>query len=300
MDDLQYGYGDNEARSNRLKDHLGNVRLTFTAKPEVDEWNADYEADTGTQFEYYNEAVRINSEVFDHTNVGSTHYSGRLNGTLKERFGLAKSLKVMPGDIVRAEVYAKYLDPDTAWVNGMPAFINSIVNGTAPAGTFKDGGLVGSTGGVLMPFWVLFADDHDDGNDDAPKAYLNWLVFDNDYNLIPSQSSYKQISTAGREYGQDGSHDLLETELAISESGYVYLYVSNDHYELEGEVLEVYFDDFRIEHIKSPVIQSEDFYPFGLSFNSFNRENSLINKYLYNGKEKQDALDLGWFDYGAR
>src|SRR4051812_10563772 len=63
---------------------------------------------------------------------------------------------------------------------------------------------------------------------------------------------------------------------------------------------EVYFDDFKVEHVKSPVIQSEDFYPFGLSFNSYNRENSLINKYLYNGKEKQDALDLGWFDYGAR
>lgn len=63
---------------------------------------------------------------------------------------------------------------------------------------------------------------------------------------------------------------------------------------------EVYFDDFRVEHVKSPVIQSEDFYAFGLSFNSYNRENSLINKYLYNGKEVQDALGLGWFDYGAR
>lgn len=43
-----------------------------------------------------------------------------------------------------------------------------------------------------------------------------------------------------------------------------------------------------------------DYYPFGLTFNSYARENSVPNMYQYNGKEKQDELDLGWLDYGAR
>ena len=34
--------------------------------------------------------------------------------------------------------------------------------------------------------------------------------------------------------------------------------------------------------MKSPIIQSEDFYPFGLTFNSSQRENAAKNKYLYN------------------
>ncbi len=43
-----------------------------------------------------------------------------------------------------------------------------------------------------------------------------------------------------------------------------------------------------------------DYYPFGLTFNSYQRESSTKNNYLYNGKELQDELDLGWMDYGAR
>jgi RHS repeat-associated protein len=58
----------------------------------------------------------------------------------------------------------------------------------------------------------------------------------------------------------------------------VYIYLSN---ESETPV-EVFFDDFRVEHIKSPVVQMEDYYPFGLTFNSYKRENSTENRYLYN------------------
>ena len=60
------------------------------------------------------------------------------------------------------------------------------------------------------------------------------------------------------------------------------------------------FDDFTVTHTKSPVIQAEDYYPFGLVASSYQRENSLEQNYLYNGKELQVELNLGWMDYGAR
>ena len=64
--------------------------------------------------------------------------------------------------------------------------------------------------------------------------------------------------------------------------------------------MEVYFDDFKVTQTKSPVVAQDDYYPFGLTFNSYSRENSVPNQYQYNGKEKQDELDLGWLDYGWR
>ena len=43
-----------------------------------------------------------------------------------------------------------------------------------------------------------------------------------------------------------------------------------------------------------------DYYPFGLTFNSYTRPNTTEQNYKYNGKELQDELDVNWLDYGAR
>ncbi len=49
----------------------------------------------------------------------------------------------------------------------------------------------------------------------------------------------------------------------------------------------------------APVMQQEDYYyPFGLSFRM--QDAASANRYLYNGKEKEDFHNLGWNDYSAR
>ena len=52
--------------------------------------------------------------------------------------------------------------------------------------------------------------------------------------------------------------------------------------------------------MKSAVVQMDDYCPFGLTFNSYKRENSVENRFAYNGKELQKELSLGTYDYGAR
>ncbi|MCE2733329.1 MAG: RHS repeat-associated core domain-containing protein [Flammeovirgaceae bacterium] len=55
-----------------------------------------------------------------------------------------------------------------------------------------------------------------------------------------------------------------------------------------------------IKHSYTQVHQEENYYPFGLTFNSYQSQNFLEQKFTYNGKEKQDELNVDWLDYGAR
>ncbi len=54
---------------------------------------------------------------------------------------------------------------------------------------------------------------------------------------------------------------------------------------------------------KGEVLQDNNYYPFGMSTGeatNYFADACLENKYLYNGKELDDDLGVGWYDYGAR
>jgi RHS repeat-associated protein len=80
--------------------------------------------------------------------------------------------------------------------------------------------------------------------------------------------------------------------LAVYSSGsYTYEYFINDHL---GST-RVAFD---VNGSTATVVQQDDYYPFGMRHNPVAISND--NKYLYNGKELQDDMNLNWYDYGAR
>lgn len=281
-----------------LKDHLGNVRLTFTTKSETNVSLATLETANASkeqgEFLYYDEAIKVDYAPFDHTNAGPTYYSTRLTGgNTNAKYGLTKTLSVMPGDVVSMEVYAKYLDLTSSnWTAALNNFITAMNGGTAPAGTIVDGGAAGSIGGGTYPISGI---DHTSETGTPPKAYLNYIVFDRTMTNVLNMG-YARITASSREYGQDGPHDRLALSYNVKEPGYVYIYLSN---ETPTEV-EVYFDDFKVTHIQSPVIQTDDYYPFGLAYNSFSRENNAPNKIKFQGQEHIDDLNLAWDSFKWR
>ncbi len=80
------------------------------------------------------------------------------------------------------------------------------------------------------------------------------------------------------------------------------MYLSNESNESNESNISnaVYWDDLKITHHESPIVQVDDYYPFGLTFSGWQRMGVKENKYLYNGKELQRELDLDWYDYGAK
>ena len=138
------------------------------------------------------------------------------------------------------------------------------------AGVVVDGSLYTTSTSSFPPGFIGLQTNSDNG---APKAYLNWLVFDRNYGLITG--GFKQITTAAKEAGTDVPHErVFNTDpIIITQPGYVYIYLSNE----AASPVEVFFDDLKVTHTKSPVIQQDDYYPFGLAFNSYKRENSVKN-----------------------
>ena len=101
-------------------------------------------------------------------------------------------------------------------------------------------------------------------------------------------------------------HEYLSDTLKVEEDGYIEVYLVNETSE------NVWFDDFTVQST-TPIIVQESQPPHDLaqrlpSFPSFGGEltglaysyNNHTNREKFNGKEFQDELNLGWYDYGAR
>ncbi len=278
-----------------LKDHLGNSRVTFTSRVEEETYTATLEDNTQTEEQNtFTNYGRLTNDLLDHTDAGTVYDKVLvLNGGYNGQVGLAKSFAVVPGDTISATVYAKYI-AGTGSASNLSNFaaaltqafgLTSGLPGEA-ATAFEALNSVGS---------VLATAGRDEDDDNAPKGFVNIIVFDKDYNLV--DFSYEQIDAA---YVQDGGAKVFYPQLTagvrIRHAGYAYVFLSN-----EGSTeQQIGFDDYTVTHGHSAVIQQDEYYPFGLNFNSYSRENATAQDYKYNGKEMQDELGLNWLDYGAR
>ncbi|MEP1790270.1 hypothetical protein [Reichenbachiella sp.] len=273
-----------------LKDHLGNVRTTFKTTDDVDVSLATFESgQTATEAEYfsgYDGMTKITADLFNHTSGGNT--SIRLNGSANETEGIGKSLKVKPGDVIDMEVYAKYFNASNSagWGNLLTTLVANIAD--PASGLASEGGGIGAD---AFPFadWTGKANPSS-----APKAYMNYMVFDQNYGLL--HQGYQQISTAAEENGSDVAHEKLSHSLTATEAGYVYIYLSNE----EGTPIDVFFDDFTVTQHHTPIVSKDDYYPFGLTFNSYSRATSTPNKWKFQGQEHVDALGVNWDSFKWR
>lgn len=96
-----------------------------------------------------------------------------------------------------------------------------------------------------------------------PKAFVNILLFDKDYNFL--DAAWEQIDD-GEQVGvtTKAAHDLMSKEVTVKEAGYAYVFISNE----SPTVVEFYVDDVVITHTPTNVIQYNEYYPFGIQTGS--------------------------------
>ena len=261
----------------------------FTSKEETLKFSATFET-TGSGlredtdlFENVDSGNEVSFTAANHTPSGSKVY--RMNQSNPSGPGIM--LRVYPGDTVEPSVYAYHENSSGYGTNS--AGLSSMI--AAIAGAF--GGQSGGSEGQQAIF-----DAFDDaltvlglgGNqgDDRPAAYLNYLFFDEtngfDYQNQDDDYGWKEVP-AGAYYSK--ALVQLDSAIKIKVPGYLYIYLS---YENESNNY-VYFDDLKINYQKSQIVQSNNYYAFGLQTkDSWTRMDTKPNQYLYNaGSELNEA-----------
>ncbi|MCG8385146.1 MAG: RHS repeat-associated core domain-containing protein, partial [Cytophagales bacterium] len=170
----------------------------------------------------------------------------------------------------------------------LPAFVAAV------AGAF--GGLDGSPVPSEQATFDLFDNAYGliglQGTDSTsvPAAYLNYILFDQD--MVYKRSGFTQITSTAN-FNQE--YVTFPDDIVIPEAGFIYCFVS-----MESATGRVLWDDFKVTVIEHPVVQRNSYYPFGLTFNEYQRVTAKPNQWKFTGKERITDLDLNWDDFGAR
>ena len=295
-----------------LQDHLDNVRLVATTETATSIYAATMEDGSALVedqlFSNVSSTKTTKPPGFD--NVGTNLKVSKLNGDINtvgnKRSGPAIILKVMAGDTISLSTYAWYSGAIQAPPTGLAPIANELIS-LLTTGIVNTGGGKGGvfSSGVINGFSTTavsnFLSSNQVYNNTQPKAFLNWMVLDEQFATVGSANHLGAAQVPVINTGTEKQQLVGPVNMVVQKSGYLYVYVSNE------SNMDVFFDDVVVNHKTGPVLEVSNYRAFGteivtLSAKSFGK---LENKYKYNGKELQskefsDGSGIDEYDYGAR
>jgi hypothetical protein len=253
-----------------LKDHLGNIHVVLSSDtPSLTNYpTATMETGTAAlESTYYAnlDATRFAKPTGFDTNSGNLNVA-RVNSS--QQIGPSITLKVNAGDQLNLGVKSFYqssgsnYNRNTLATTALSQLLTALLSPMALSGTT----LIKATDGVNTQAFgnstnyqtmmgSLPLSNYNSSPSNTPKAYLVWLLFDNEFNLIKTGNSSGMLQVPT---GTDHLKTLAQTGITMDKSGFFYAYVVNE------SSMNVYFDDFQVSTTIGPVLEENNYYPFGL------------------------------------
>jgi RHS repeat-associated protein len=274
-----------------IADHQGNTRVVFSSVNPTTIPIATFEDAVADAQVFKN--VSTNTMYWVTKAAANNTTSGqkvmRMNNSYNPTgnaagIGPAKSFNVFPGDVVDIEVWA-YYEGSTGF-GGSSQPLTTLMASVASALTtgLPTAEASSITTGVNSAYSAFGAPGNQ--SDSKPSAFLNYILLDKNYKLL--DMGWQPVPSTANMVKQKVSF----TPRNVKEAGYMYVYLS---YEGQGTNW-VYFDDLKVTHTKSNVIQYSEYYPFGLQAStSWTRDQTTGNNFLYNAANELNTT-TGWYE----
>ncbi len=229
--------------------------------------------------------------------TNSNKFTSRLVGNGKKT-GATIGLKVMAGD--KVDIAVKAWVPVAVTTEGsspttpediLSSLVNIMATKSAMLGGKATAAELNATTSPLYTGMQSFLSNHDENAPavKAPRAYLNWILFDEQFNYVPAGSGFLQV----RYYDDRRLQNLAQLDIPAMKSGYFFVFLTN-----ETKDKYTFFDNLVVQHYSGPLNEETQYYPFGLVAAGISSKafGGLENNKKYNGIELEKALNLNVYD----